>query len=144
MLQSHRRKHTTCVTNGMQPLFMSMFKVYPAYSLCDRRKTLTGSPDPTYMQPTNKPCINTLISPNMFLSSNGSCTGADTGFPVGGGADPMGGAPTYDFVKFSEKLHEIEKLLGRGGGAPPPQSAAAVHPAGTSMSLPFCEEIRKF
>ena len=32
------------------------FKVYPAYSLCDRRKTLTGSPDPTYMQPANKPC----------------------------------------------------------------------------------------
>ena len=27
-----------------------------------------------------------------------------------------GGAPTYDFAKFSEKLHEIEKNLGRGGG----------------------------
>ena len=27
------------------------FKVYPAYSLCDRCKTLTGSPDPMYMQP---------------------------------------------------------------------------------------------
>ena len=33
------------------------FKVYPAYLLCDRRKTLTGSPDPTYMQPADKPCI---------------------------------------------------------------------------------------
>ena len=32
------------------------FKVYPAYSLCDRCKTLTGSPDPMYMHPTNKPC----------------------------------------------------------------------------------------
>ena len=37
--------------------------------------------------------------------------GADPGFPVGGGADPLGGAPTYDFVKFYEKLHEIEKIF---------------------------------
>ena len=27
---------------------------------------------------------------------------------------PVGGAPTYDFAKFSEKLHEIEKILGGG------------------------------
>ena len=32
------------------------FKVYPAYSLCDRRKTLTGSPDPTCMQPAYEHC----------------------------------------------------------------------------------------
>ena len=42
--------------------------------------------------------------------------GADPGFPVGGGANPPGGrqpsrgAPTYDFAKYSEKLHEIEKI----------------------------------
>ena len=42
--------------------------------------------------------------------------GADPGFPVGGGANPPGGAPTYDFAKFHEKLHEIEKILGRRGG----------------------------
>ena len=33
------------------------------------------------------------------------------------------GAPSYDFVKFSEKLHEIEKILDRGGaraGSAPP------------------------
>ena len=36
----------------------------------------------------------------------------DPGFSVGGGADPPG-APTYDFVKFSWKQHEIEKILGR-------------------------------
>ena len=55
--------------------------------------------------------------------------GADPGFPVGGGADPLGGAPTYDFVKFSEKLHEIKTNLGcrgaRAGSAPPPKSATA-------------------
>ena len=49
--------------------------------------------------------------------------GADPGFPVGGGPDPMG-APTYDFAKISIKLHEIEKILGHRGdrrrGAPDP------------------------
>ena len=40
--------------------------------------------------------------------------GADPGFPVGGGANPPGGTPTYD---FSEKLHEIEKILARRGDA---------------------------
>ena len=41
----------------------------------------------------------------------------DPGFPVGGGADSGGGgAPTYDFVNISQKLHEIEKILGRGEG----------------------------
>ena len=28
------------------------------------------------------------------------------------GANPPGGVPTYDFAKFHEKLHEIEKILG--------------------------------
>ena len=53
-------------------------------------------------------------------------SGADPGFPGGGGANPRGGAPTYDFVKFSENLHEIEKILGCRGGARqgcPPKSA---------------------
>ena len=45
-------------------------------------------------------------------------SGAHPGFPVGGSADPLGG-PTYDFVKNSQKLHEIEKILGRGGGRAP-------------------------
>ena len=53
--------------------------------------------------------------------------GTDPGFPVAGGADPtgVGGAPTYDFAKFSTDLHEIEKILGRRGRAPlpPPRSA---------------------
>ena len=49
--------------------------------------------------------------------------GADPGFPVGEGADPLGGASTYDFVKFSEKLHEIEKILGcRGARAGCPRN----------------------
>ena len=51
-----------------------------------------------------------------YLESFISIAGADPGFPVGGGANPRGGgAPTYDFAKFCEKLHEIEKILGRWG-----------------------------
>ena len=42
----------------------------------------------------------------------GHSTGADRGFPTGG-------APRYDFAKFSEKLHEIEKIFGRRRDAPP-------------------------
>ena len=65
-------------------------------------------------------------------------SGADPGFPVGGGANPRG-APTYDFVKFSEKLHEIEKILGRRGGrapgAPPPKSATGSNYASIHVSL---------
>ena len=39
---------------------------------------------------------------------------ADPGFPRGGGA------PTYEFVEFSQKLHEIERIWTRGeGGASP-------------------------
>ena len=36
---------------------------------------------------------------------------ADPGFPREGG-----GAPTYDFAKISQKLHEIERIWTPGGG----------------------------
>ena len=47
---------------------------------------------------------------------------ADPGFSVGGGANRPGegGAPTYEIAKFSEKLHEIEKISGRRVGARAP------------------------
>ena len=45
--------------------------------------------------------------------------GTDPGFPTGGGANPQGErgmvggrSPTYDFAKFSQKLHKIEKIFG--------------------------------
>ena len=46
---------------------------------------------------------------------------ADPGFPRGEGANPPRGAPTYDFAKFSQKLHEIERIWtprGRGECVP--------------------------
>ena len=36
--------------------------------------------------------------------------GADPGFPIGGGANPLEGAPTSDFAKISKKTHEIENI----------------------------------
>ena len=44
-------------------------------------------------------------------------TAADPGFPQGGRQLPRG-APTYDFAKFSRKLHEFERIWVPGGGAP--------------------------
>ena len=44
---------------------------------------------------------------------------ADPGFPQGGGANLPGGAPTYEFVKFSQKLHETERIWTPRGGARP-------------------------
>ena len=32
------------------------------------------------------------------------------------GRQLSGGAPTYDFAKFSQKLHEIERIWTPGGG----------------------------
>ena len=39
----------------------------------------------------------------------------DPGFPVGGAPILGGEAPAYDFAKYSQKLHEIDKILGRRG-----------------------------
>ena len=52
-----------------------------------------------------------------------SYAGADIGFTIGG-APTLQGVPTYDFAKISEKLHEIEKILVRGGGGAPPLRSA--------------------
>ena len=43
---------------------------------------------------------------------------ADPRFPQGGGANSPGGVPTYEFAKFSQKLHEIERIWTPGGAHP--------------------------
>ena len=45
---------------------------------------------------------------------------ADPGFPRGGGANPPGGAPIYDFAKISQKLHEIERIWTMGASLEAP------------------------
>ena len=58
-----------------------------------------------------------------------SSSGADLGFPVGGGDNHPGGLPTYEFANFSENLHEIENISGHRG----------VHAEYTSHLLTKCE-----
>ena len=44
---------------------------------------------------------------------------ADLGFPRGGGANSPGGAPTYDFAKFSKNCMKLKEFGPPGGGARP-------------------------
>ena len=81
----------------------------------------------------NRTIIKEVISKIVvggFLAPSGNlwyhptpCSGGSRIFPGGGGRKPPGGAPGYNFINFSWKLHEIEKnLVARGGhvlGAPP-------------------------
>ena len=65
--------------------------------------------------------------------------------PPGEGTNPPEGAPTYDFAKISEKLHEIDKMLGGeavGGEAPgaPPLNP----PLGTSNDSDKCDFKQRF
>ena len=63
----------------------------------------------------------------MMLTDYKTVPGADPGFPVGGDANPPeGGTNIYDFAKFTEKLHEIEKILDHRG------SARRRHPFGSA------------
>ena len=57
---------------------------------------------------------------NGFNLSSIDLSVADPGFPRGGGTNsPQGGAPTYHFARFSQKLHEIERIWAPGGGTRP-------------------------
>ena len=46
---------------------------------------------------------------------------ADPGFPGGGGTNPPW---VYDFAKFPQKLHEIERIWTLEGARPPPPRSA--------------------
>ena len=59
--------------------------------------------------------IYTVVGPEF----NRTMPVADPGFPRGGGANYPGGAPTYDFAKIFQKLHEIERIWTLKGGARP-------------------------
>ena len=68
----------------------------------------------------NKYIGQMLVWRSLYTREVRTETVADPGFPRGGGANPQGGAPRYDFIKFSQKLHEIkENSAPRGGRASP-------------------------
>ena len=45
-----------------------MLQLYPAYLLCNRCKTLTGSPDPTHANGMNKPCSVEVTKTFLWLT----------------------------------------------------------------------------
>ena len=47
-----------------------MLQLHPVYSLWNRCKTLTGSPDPTCANGTNKPCITIKIAKNQRVNNH--------------------------------------------------------------------------
>ena len=70
----------------------------------------------------------TILFYAQILSKNVKIGLADPGFPRGGDTNPpgvVGGAPTYNFTKFSQNMHEIEKNWTPSGervpGIPAPQ-----------------------
>ena len=67
---------------------------------------------------------------------------ADPGFPRGGGANSPGGAPTYEIAKFSEKLHEIERIWTPRGGARPSRPPLDPPMVTDSIQTPFCSMLR--
>ena len=67
---------------------------------------------------------------------------ADPGFHRGGGANSPGVASTYDFAKFSQKLHEIERIWAPPGGSlAPPTSATDTTFAKLSQKLHEIEKM---
>ena len=59
-----------------------------------------------------------------FALKNIYISGADPGFSLGGGANPLGGGANLRFYqKFPKNLHEIEKILDWGGALLPLRSA---------------------
>ena len=47
-----------------------MLQLNPVYLLWNRRKTLTGSPDPTHANGTNKPCMYSIQCIQCYVSQH--------------------------------------------------------------------------
>ena len=88
--------------------------------------TLESSDSSESPEDKNEECENFLfvkkrIKANVYMTMNANPV-ADPGFPRGGGANSPGGAPTYEIAKFSEKLHEIERIWTPPGGGRVPRA----------------------
>ena len=58
---------------------------------------------------------NTDIPPNNHIRN---LISGESRISQGRGANPKGGTPTYYLANFSQKMHENEEILGRGGRVP--------------------------
>ena len=114
-----------------------MLQLYPVYLLWNRRKTLTGSPEPQRMLPVQISLAtfswyHVLIAEPEDKESKPEgpwCNLRQCEYHVqwriqdflGERAPTPRGAPTYDFAIFSQKLHEIERIWAspRVGGTHP-------------------------
>ena len=63
---------------------------------------------------------------------------ADLGFPRGGGANSRGEVQTYDFVIFSQKLHEFGPPRGGTSLAPPLDPPLLAICAHFHLLMPVC------
>ena len=85
--------------------------------------------------------IYLLLSLQAMVNSHiTNSSGADPGFPIGGGANhPEGGGNIRICKFFQKKLHEIEKISCRRGapGAPPPKSSNG-HESEKSVVIVLC------
>ena len=67
----------------------------------------------------NKRVVHILLECTLVFAFFHFTQVADPGFPQSGGCQLSGGgAPTYDFAKFSQKLHKIERIWTAGGARP--------------------------
>ena len=76
-------------------------------------------------------CEPVFLRLYVLKSSYNTSPVVDPGFPLGGGANSSGGggAPTYDFAKFSQKTAWNWKNFDRGGARVPsaPLRSATAH-----------------
>ena len=68
-----------------------------------------------------------LLFKQLIMLESHSCIAIMCIAIQGGRQLPRGGSPTYNFAKFSRKLHEIERIWARGArGARPPKSTTTI------------------
>ena len=65
-------------------------------------------------------CASQNATPNSYPEIDSTKQWRIQDFPEEG-APTLRGAPTYDFAKFSQKLHEIERIWTPGGGGHAPK-----------------------
>ena len=109
-------------------------QVFGSMSLLDRRRVVDAQYKQTFRGYSHQRFIRRELLCELFCPHNREKWVHNSGgsrIPRRRGRQPSGGASTYDFAKFCEKLHEIEKILGHGGA---PSLSPPLH--NTSLNYP--------